>query len=108
MKKHSTEAARCLFERACNIHLQKKPNIHMEWAAFEESQGNVENAHSILTNMQSAFPELLMLSLRLIGLHRRSGDLEQVKELYEKFILEAPSKETTAFFSIKYARFLSK
>ena len=39
MKKHSVEAARLLFDRACTIHLQKKPNIHMEWAAFEEMQG---------------------------------------------------------------------
>ena len=29
-----------VFERACTIHLPRKPLLHMHWAAFEERQGN--------------------------------------------------------------------
>ena len=66
----------------------------------------------MLSNIQSSFPELLTLALRLIGLHRRNGDLERVKQLYEKFLAEvsssSSSKDNTTFFAVKYARFLSK
>ena len=77
---------------------------------FPHKTGNVQAAHGVLSNIQTSFPELLTLSLRLIGLHRRNGDLEKVKELYEKFIAEvaSSSKENAAFFAVKYARFLSK
>ena len=72
----------------------------------------MEAASKILSNIQSSFPDLLMLSLRLVGLHRRSGDLEKVKELYDKFIAQvsssSSSKESAAFYAVKYARFLSK
>lgn len=39
MEEHSHEAVRNVYRRACNIHLPKKPYIHMAWAAFEERQG---------------------------------------------------------------------
>ena len=72
----------------------------------------MEASSDVLSNIQTSFPELLTLSLRLIGLHRRHGDLEKVKQLYEKFLAEASSapspKDNVAFFAVKYARFLSK
>lgn len=37
---HSLEECRKVYERACCIHLPRKHNIHMAWAAFEEQQGN--------------------------------------------------------------------
>ena len=36
---HSAELARSVYNRACTIHLQRKPNIHVAWAVFEEKQG---------------------------------------------------------------------
>ena len=33
------ELARSVYSRACSIHLQRKPNIHVAWAVFEEKQG---------------------------------------------------------------------
>ena len=39
MEPHNADIVRNIFKRACNIHLQKKPTIHLEWAAFEERQG---------------------------------------------------------------------
>lgn len=39
MENHSIEGVRHVYSRACNIHLPKKPMVHMLWAAFEEQQG---------------------------------------------------------------------
>ena len=74
LKKQSVDAARSVYERACGVHLQKKPTIHVEWAAFEESLGNTAKAVSVLTELQSSFPDLLLISTRLIGLYRRKQD----------------------------------
>lgn len=33
------ERVSAIYRRACTIHLQQKPNIHLAWAAFEEKNG---------------------------------------------------------------------
>ena len=35
------EGVRNVFRRGCTIHLTKKPNLHLAWAAFEERNGKV-------------------------------------------------------------------
>lgn len=39
MEEFSIEGCRSVYERACTIHLPRKPNIHLAWAVFEEEQG---------------------------------------------------------------------
>ena len=39
MKKIDIEETRKIYRRACMVHLVKKPQIHLNWAAFEEQQG---------------------------------------------------------------------
>lgn len=39
IEQHSLEDCHNVYERACTIHLPRKPNIQMAWAAFEEQQG---------------------------------------------------------------------
>lgn len=41
IEQHSIDGCHNVYERACRIHLPKKPNIHMAWAAFEELQGRI-------------------------------------------------------------------
>lgn len=36
---HSLKKCHDVYERACTIHLPKKANIQLSWAAFEEEQG---------------------------------------------------------------------
>ena len=38
-QQNSIEGVRNVYRRACDIHLPKKPYIHLAWAAFEERQG---------------------------------------------------------------------
>lgn len=35
------EAIRHVLQRACNIHLPKKPHVHFTWAAYEERHGKI-------------------------------------------------------------------
>lgn len=39
MEEQKPEAASEVYERACKIHLPRKPSIHFSWAAFEEKRG---------------------------------------------------------------------
>lgn len=41
------EEARAVYRRACEIHLTNKPNIHMQWATFEERHGMTKHAHRV-------------------------------------------------------------
>lgn len=43
LESHSVDEARAAFKRACEIHLMHKPNIHMQWATFEERHGKQNN-----------------------------------------------------------------
>jgi pre-mRNA-processing factor 39 len=46
----SVDEARDVYSRACNIHLRKKYNIHLKWAAFEEERCNTTKAQEILSH----------------------------------------------------------
>ena len=35
------DVAPSVYTRACTVHLQQKPNIHILWAAYEEKRGDV-------------------------------------------------------------------
>ncbi|GAB1599276.1 pre-mRNA-processing factor 39-like isoform X1 [Argonauta hians] len=108
IEQHSVEAARNVYKRACNTHLPKKPSIHLTWAAFEESQGNYEEAWKILTNLEKNIPGLAMVALRRISLERRRSNFSAAGALFQQYMDTAATKEIRSFFAIKYSRFLSK
>ena len=60
MRKHSANAARSIFRRACEVHLPKKSSIHLAWAAFEETQGE-----SLPVSTTSA-PSFIIASLNVL------------------------------------------
>ncbi|XP_017602750.1 PREDICTED: pre-mRNA-processing factor 39-like [Corvus brachyrhynchos] len=68
LESRTVPGARSVFQRACGFHLPRKPNIHLLWAAFEEKQGNVEEARSILRCFEAAVPGLAMVRLRRVSL----------------------------------------
>ena len=112
-----------VYQRACTIHLPKKPNIHLNWAAFEECRGeagcvllllcnahtgNVERARSILLNIEAAVPALVMVRLRRIGLEVRQRCYEEAERLFLDAICSAEGVECKNFYSWRYARFANK
>ncbi|XP_078063592.1 pre-mRNA-processing factor 39-like isoform X2 [Mustelus asterias] len=108
LESHSVEGVRNVFQRACMVHLPKKPTLHLLWAAFEEQQGDLEEARRILKSFQMVVPGLAMVLLRRVSLERRCGHLEQAEGLLREAIEQHRDTALASFFAIKLARQLLK
>ncbi|XP_017739666.1 PREDICTED: pre-mRNA-processing factor 39 [Rhinopithecus bieti] len=108
MENHSIEGVRHVFSRACTIHLPKKPMVHMLWAAFEEQQGNINEARNILRTFEECVLGLAMVRLRRVSLERRHGNLEEAEHLLQDAIKNAKSNNESSFYAVKLARHLFK
>ncbi|XP_008195405.1 pre-mRNA-processing factor 39 isoform X2 [Tribolium castaneum] len=99
---------RDVYERACTIHHLKKPNLHLQWAMFEESVGNFNRAAEILVNLEKSVPNVLQIAYRRINLERRRSDNEKCAQLYEHYINNSKNKMISSNIAIKYSRFVLK
>ncbi|KAI4468987.1 pre-mrna processing protein prp39-related [Holotrichia oblita] len=97
-----------VYERACTIHHIKKPNLHLQWAMFEESVKNYNKAAEILANIEKSVPNLLQVANRRINLERRREDYEKCAQLYEHYIVNSKNKVISTNLAIKYARFCQR
>uniref|UniRef100_A0A8C6LN19 Pre-mRNA-processing factor 39 n=1 Tax=Nothobranchius furzeri TaxID=105023 RepID=A0A8C6LN19_NOTFU len=104
----STDGVRHVFKKACTIHLPKKPSIHVMWAAFEEQQGNIEEAQRILKFLEEAIPGLALVRLRRVSLERRRGNMEGAEALLREAMESAKSSVEMSFYAVKLARHLIK
>lgn len=102
----AVELIRDVYTRACTNHLPDKVDIHLNWAAFEESRGNFEQAKQILEKLVKKNPQLMSVLLRRINLERRSGNIESVHSLYKSCIAKAKPVLAKAELAVKYARYL--
>ncbi|XP_062324560.1 pre-mRNA-processing factor 39 [Osmerus eperlanus] len=105
---YSIEGVRHVYKKACTIHLPKKPAIHLLWAAFEEQQGNVDEARRILKELEEAVPALAMVRLRRVSLERRHGNLEEAEALLGDAMASGKNASETSFYAVKLARQLLK
>ncbi|XP_065061641.1 pre-mRNA-processing factor 39-like [Rhopilema esculentum] len=105
---HSVTQIHDVYERACTIHLTKKPDIILSWAAFEESQQNIGLAREILESLENAMPGLIMVTLRRVGLERRIGSTEKAIEILRKVMEETDSVDEKSFLAIKCAKYYNK
>uniref|UniRef100_A0A1Y1LQW5 Pre-mRNA-processing factor 39 n=1 Tax=Photinus pyralis TaxID=7054 RepID=A0A1Y1LQW5_PHOPY len=94
-----------VYERACTIHHLKKPNLHLQWAMFEESVQNFNRAAEILVNLEKSVPNLLQVAYRRINLERRRADYEKCCQLYEHYMSTTKNKVIASNLAIKFARF---
>ncbi|CAJ0946929.1 unnamed protein product [Ranitomeya imitator] len=108
MEHHSAEGARHVYNRACNIHLLKKPLVHLLWAAFEEQQGNVHDAKQILKTLEESVEGLAMVRLRRVNLERRHGNIKEAEELLSEAMENSKAPHEQSFYAIKLARFYYK
>ncbi|CAH2328845.1 pre-mRNA-processing factor 39 isoform X1 [Pelobates cultripes] len=108
MEKHSIEGVRHVYNRACNIHLLKKPQAHILWAAFEEQHENVEEARRILKTLEESVGDLAMIRLRRVNLERRHGNVKEAENLLTQAMKNAKSNSESSFYAIKLARHLLK
>uniref|UniRef100_A0A673W7I7 Pre-mRNA-processing factor 39 n=1 Tax=Salmo trutta TaxID=8032 RepID=A0A673W7I7_SALTR len=105
---YSIDGVRHVYKKACTIHLTKKPNIHLLWAAFEEQQGNIAEARRILKALEAAVPALAMVRLRRVSLERRHGNLEEAEALLREAIASGKNTSEMSFYAVKLARQLLK
>ncbi|KAL7992828.1 hypothetical protein Chor_017084 [Crotalus horridus] len=108
MENHSIEGVRHVYSRACTIHLSKKPMVHLLWAAFEEQQGNINEARRILKIFEENVSGLAMIRLRRVSLERRHGNMEEAEHLLQEAVKNAKSNYEASFFAVKLARHLFK
>nr|XP_046229484.1 pre-mRNA-processing factor 39 [Scatophagus argus] len=101
---YSIDGMRHVYKKACTIHLPKKPSIHLLWAAFEEQQGNVEEARGILKSLEEAVPGLAMVRLRRVSLERRHGNLEEAEALLREAMESAKNATEASFYAMKLSR----
>ncbi|XP_064407804.1 pre-mRNA-processing factor 39 isoform X2 [Latimeria chalumnae] len=105
---HSIDRTRNVFQRACGVHLPKKPNVHLHWAMFEEKQGNLEESRRIMRSFDEAVPGLAIVGLRRANLERRQGNLEEAESLLREVIRLNEGTPLASFYSSKLARQLVK
>lgn len=96
---------RDVYERACTIHHLKKPNLHLQWAIFEEAANNINRAAEILVNLEKQVPNVLQVAYRRINLERRRSDNEKCAQLFEHYIGNSKNKMISSTIAIKYSRF---
>ncbi|XP_078240690.1 pre-mRNA-processing factor 39 [Pogona vitticeps] len=108
MESHSIEGVRHVYSRACTIHLSKKPMVHLLWAAFEEQQGNINEARRILKTFEENVSGLAMIRLRRVSLERRHGNMEEAEHLLQEAVKNSKSNYEASFFAVKLARHLFK
>ncbi|XP_041428081.1 pre-mRNA-processing factor 39 isoform X1 [Xenopus laevis] len=108
MENHSVEGVRHVYNRACHVHLAKKPMVHLLWAAFEEQQGNLEESRRILKNIETAIEGLAMVRLRRVNLERRHGNVKEAENLLEEAMNKTKTSSESSFYAIKLARHLFK
>ncbi|XP_037304890.2 pre-mRNA-processing factor 39 isoform X2 [Pungitius pungitius] len=105
---YSIDGVRHVYKKACSTHLPRKPAIHLLWAAFEEQQGNVEEARGILKSLEEVVPGLAMVRLRRVSLERRHGNLEGAEALLREAMESAKNVTETSFYAVKLARQMMK
>ncbi|KAM9741407.1 pre-mRNA-processing factor 39 isoform 2-T2 [Menidia menidia] len=109
LEPQSVDQARAVYKRACQVHLAFKPNIHMQWATFEERHGDLTEARRVLEALEKSMPGLAVVRLRRAALERRAGQLDQSEALLREAVEESKEKPALhAFYSIKLARLLLK
>ncbi|XP_075048671.1 pre-mRNA-processing factor 39 isoform X2 [Mixophyes fleayi] len=104
MENHSVEGVRHVYNRACNIHLLKKPLAHLLWAGFDEQQGNIEEAKRILKTLEESVGGLAMVRLRRVNLERRYGNIKEAENLLAEAMNNAIAPSEFSFYAIKLAR----
>ncbi|XP_072102043.1 pre-mRNA-processing factor 39-like [Mobula birostris] len=108
LENHSVEAVRNVFQRACMVHLPKKPTLHLLWAAFEEQQGELKEAQRILHSFQMVVPGLAMVLLRRVSLERRCGNVDEAEALLREAVEQHQDTPLASFFAVKLSRQLLK
>lgn len=99
------ELASSVYRKACTIHLSKKPQIHLSWAAYEELQGNLDTAREALDHIEKSMPGLISVTLRRVGLERRRGNTQAGADLLKEAMDSARTEDLKEYWTVKYVNY---
>jgi len=108
MMQHDESKARKIYHRACNVHLPKRPNIHMQWAAFEEITNNIDESSRILEKLDGVVPGMATIKMRRVAVQRRAGNLDEAEKLLRSYVSSAAKDKEELFYTRKLSWFLFK
>eukprot|EP01066_Platyproteum_vivax_P016141 Platyproteum_vivax@DN7031_c0_g1_i1.p1 len=107
-KYESVHAVRALYNRACNVYLRRRPDMHMHLAYFEEKQGDAEAAREVLSKLiTTAAPDLLEGIVQLANLEKRCKRLDIAEKVYRDALIRLPptNPKGKCFISLQLANF---
>ncbi|CAB0011294.1 unnamed protein product, partial [Nesidiocoris tenuis] len=96
---------RRVYRRACLVHLTENVNLMLDWAFFEEMNCNKILARKILKHAEKLSSDSILVQLHLINFERRCGNLDKVRELFERYIARAAQPSADKALRAKYAQF---
>lgn len=99
---------RIVYKRACLVHLPKNAHLLLNWAWFEEQQGNLNLARRIHIHAAEISTNLLLVQLRHIHFERRCGNVAKVQELFECYIAHSTQKCVILALVAKYVQFCQR
>jgi pre-mRNA-processing factor 39 len=97
--------ARAIFQRATQIFLKKRPDVHFAHAIFEECYGEIDKTRDVFERMKVVLPGHVEGILRYICFEKRQGNKEKCNQLYME-VIESPATEDyqKVFLYIHYAK----
>jgi len=103
------EEARAVFVRATTIFLPRRPDVHLEYAIFEEIHGDIPKARQIYENLASTLPGHVESTLRFASFERRHKQLDSASAIFETALsISSLDGKSGPFLSMHYARFLHR
>lgn len=106
-----------VYQRATGIFLKKRPDVHLEYSMFLESQGKTQESLAVLENIHQQCPSHIETIIRIASFKKRHSDLNSVDEFYKSCLEKLSSKNNNnsneikisyPFLSTHYSRFLQR
>ncbi|KAJ3059498.1 hypothetical protein HDU98_004506, partial [Podochytrium sp. JEL0797] len=107
IKRGDLDGARNVYYRASNLFLAAgRTELRLEYAAFEEEQGKMDDAAQVFTKLMENVPGHVETLYKYAHFMRRNFGLEQAEECFTSAIALAPDEKAQGFMMACKAKFL--
>mmetsp|Transcript_23885 Transcript_23885/g.33406 ORF Transcript_23885/g.33406 Transcript_23885/m.33406 type:complete len:634 (+) Transcript_23885:163-2064(+) len=104
----SVADARNIYDRATSIFTKRQPECFLEYALFEERQGNIEKAREIYKHiLENVSPGLVQGLVNQTNFERRQGNVEEACKIYDA-ALEGANFEEIPLLAANAGKFYAK
>eukprot|EP00026_Physarum_polycephalum_P003017 Phypoly_transcript_03026.p1 GENE.Phypoly_transcript_03026~~Phypoly_transcript_03026.p1 ORF type:complete len:439 (-),score=97.30 Phypoly_transcript_03026:1280-2497(-) len=103
------DAVRSAFIRATTIFLLRRADIHLEYALFEEVQGDITKARQVYENLASTLPGHVESTLRFASFERRQKRYEEACSIFETALrISSLDAKSGPYLSMQFGQFLQR